>query len=65
MRVVIHESEFFAKYLSPEAVAVLRMLLEFHVMNDEAEEGYYNQAAFEELCEAFGVELPTEVTSMS
>lgn len=43
--------------LSPEAAATLRLILEFHAMNDTKEDGYYDWESFEELCGVCNVPL--------
>lgn len=45
--------------LGPAQMAVLRSILDFHLSNDQGDEGYYDREAFLELCSKAGVKDPS------
>ena len=45
--------------LGADQFATLKMILEFHAMNDTPEDGYYDWQSFLELCEKLDVEVPS------
>ena len=45
--------------LGEQQLSTLKMILEFHAMNDTPEDGFYDWHSFVELCEKLDVEVPS------